>query len=193
MPCTRKKILGFTLIEVVVAMAAFSVIVMGTMQIMAQSTKSYRGQKLIQTNLESAQFALNLMAKELRTSSIISPGASSIVFFDYSQSRCIQYQVSAGVLSKRASPIGDALFTNADPDSNRSNCSTYGFPSIGYTPLLSDISNHRFQIDPSTSLNDTPPNPHVGRVTISVTIGTGGAVATAQTTVSLRDYNYIGI
>lgn len=186
MRCTRRKHPGFTLIEVMVAMTAFTIIVMGTMQIMAQSTKSYRSQKSIQTNLESAQFALNLMAKELRTSSIINPGASSIVFFDYSQNRCIQYSIdtTAGTLSRRA-----RAFTDANPDTNRTSCQTYS--SFGFTEtlqvLLSGITSHRLQIDASAPM----PNPHVGRVSASLVVGTSGTSATVQTTVSLLSLIHI--
>lgn len=190
---TTRRQKGFTLIEVVVAMAAFTIIILGVMQIMAQSTKSYRSQKLIQANLETAQFVLNLMAKELRTSSIISSTSgtpsSTITFFDYSQNLCIQYRANntTGIVERRQSP--NSHFNNSNPDTNRTGCDSYLFPSISYATLLSGLSGHRFQVDPSAPM----PNPHAGRVSASLTIGTGGTAATAQTTVSLRDYNYIGI
>jgi prepilin-type N-terminal cleavage/methylation domain-containing protein len=180
---------GFTLIEVVVAMAAFTIIILGVMQIMAQSTKSYRSQKLIQANLETAQFVLNLMAKELRTSSVLSSTSgtpsSTITFFDYSQNLCIQYRANntTGIVERRAHPFG-----NSNPDVNRASCNSYSYTE-GYVAILSGLSGHRFQVDPSAPM----PDPHAGRVSVSLSIGTGGTAATAQTTVSLRDYNYIGI
>lgn len=187
---------GFTLIEVMVAMGMFTLIVLATMQLMARSTLSYRSQKVIQTNLEGAQFALNLMSKELRTSSVLSvtngTPTSSIKFFDYSQNRCIQYQATeaagtAGTVSRRAHD-----FTDANPDVNRDNCRLYNFGE-SYVVLASGLTAHELRAVPSTSMNDAPPNPLAGIVTVSLTVGTGGASATAQTTVSLRDYNYIGI
>lgn len=179
---------GFTLLEVVMAMGAFTLIMMGTIQIMAQGSKSYRGTKAIQNNLETAQFALNTMAKELRTSSVVValPGAilSTITFFDYSQGRCIQYQAneSAGTVTKRSH-----AFSAADPDANRTSCAAYAFTESPES-LLTDLSAQAFEIDMST---ETPP--HIGRVTVSLTVGDVGAGATVQTTVSLRDFNYAGI
>ncbi len=189
---------GFTLLEVMVAMGMFTIILLATMQIMTQSTKSFRSQKQIQANLESAQFALNLMAKELRTSSVLdstsATPSSSIKFYDYSQSRCIEYQAiessgTTGTVSRRSHD-----FTGADPDANRLNCQGYSFTvAESYVPLVTGLTGHQFQVTPSTSVNESPPNPQAGRVTVSLTVGTGGSAATTQTTVSLRDYNYIGL
>lgn len=185
----RRSSKGFSLLEVVMAMGAFTIIIMGVMQITTQGSKSYRGMKAIQTNLETAQFALNLMAKELRTSSVVSSSTggtvSSIVFFDYSQNRCIQYRAdeSTGMVMKRSHS-----FASANPDTNRSDCEGYVFAEP-YETLLSGLSNQVVVVDPSEAV----PDPAVGRVTVSLTIGTAGAAATAQTTVSLRDFNYIGI
>jgi len=185
----RRSSKGFSLLEVVMAMGAFTIIIMGVMQITTQGSKSYRGMKAIQTNLETAQFALNLMAKELRTSSVVSSSTggtvSSIVFFDYSQNRCIQYRAdeSTGMVMKRSHS-----FVSANPDTNRSDCEGYVFAEP-YETLLSGLSNQVVIVDPSEAV----PDPAVGRVTVSLTIGTAGAAATAQTTVSLRDFNYIGI
>lgn len=170
------------MVEVVVAMAAFSIIIMATVQIMAQGSKTYRGMKGIQTNLETAHFALNLMAKELRTSSVVSSDATSITFFDYSQSRCIRYSVSGGTLSRAA-----LAYTATDPNEGRSDCASSGAGLS--TALVTGITGQAFVADPSTPM----PTPHVGRMTIALTVGTGGAAATVQTTVSLRDFSYIDI
>ncbi len=179
---------GFSLLEVVMAMGAFTLIMLGTIQIMAQGSKNYRSTKELQTNLEAAQFALNTMAKELRTSSVVAAStgavASSITFFDYSQSRCIQYRAdeSTSMVTKRS-----RAFAATDPDANRTSCAGYTFTET-QEQLLTNLSNQAFNVDMSTQ---TPP--HVGRVTVSLTVGTVGGAATAQTTVSLRDFNYVGI
>lgn len=177
---TRQKN-GFSLVEVVVAMAAFTIIIMGTIQIMAQGSKNYRTTKNLQTNLEASQFALNLMAKELRSSSIIASTATSVQFYDYSQNRCISYGVSGGLLRR-----GSREFSDPDPNISRQDCVAggAGAPSV----VATDITGVFFQVDPSTS---SPP--HVGRVTVGFTVGTGSAASTVQTTVSLRDFNYIGL
>jgi prepilin-type N-terminal cleavage/methylation domain-containing protein len=183
---------GFSLLEVVMAMGAFTLIMMGTIQIMAQGSKNYRSTKLIQTNLETAQFALNAMAKELRTSSVVTSStgaiASSVTFFDYSQSRCIQYRAdeSTGTVTKRSHAFG-----SADPDANRTSCAGYTFTEAP-EEVLSGLSNQAFNIDMSTGVLGLS-SPHVGRVTVALTVGAAGGAATVQTTVSLRDFNYVGI
>lgn len=184
----RKKQPAFSLLELVVSLGAFTIIMLGTIQILAQGTRSYKGAKVIQANLETAQFAISTLAKELRTSSVVQAtvGATSstITFFDYSQNRCIQYQAdeTAKTLSKRTHGFG-----GADPNANRSSCAAYaGSFTEAYEPLLTDLTNQLWYVDLSTPM----PTPHVGRVTVSLTIGTGASI---QTTVSLRDFNYIGI
>lgn len=190
-----RKQKGLSLIEIVVSMAAFTIILTGTIQIVAQSAKSFRAIKMLQINLETAQFALNAMAKELRTSSVM-PGSTStgavvstITFFDYSQNRCIQYRAdeSTGRVEKRSSPV----FGSTDPDANRTSCASYAFTGA-YVPLLTGLSAQAMNVVASRNLADAS-GPMVGRVTVSLTVGTAGGAATAQTTVSLRDFNYIGI
>lgn len=174
------------------SMAAFTIILTGTIQIGAQSSKNFRAMKLLQANLETAQFALNAMAKELRTSSVVSSAtgavASSIVFFDYSQNRCIQYRMdeSIGLIEKRSHAFG-----SIDPDANRTSCAGYAFVEA-YETLLTGLSAQAMNVVMSRNLADAS-GPMVGRVTVSLTVGTAGAAATTQTTVSLRDFNYIGI
>lgn len=179
---------AFSLLEIVVSLAAFSIIMVGTMLILGRGTQSYRNVKEMQNNLESVQFALNIFGKELRTSSVVSSSSGAatswIKFFDYSQGRCVQYQAdeTTGTFSKRSH-----AFNDANPNTNRSSCLGYAFAEA-YEPLLTGLSAQALFVDQSTPM----PNPHVGRVTISLTVGTTSA-ATAQTTVSLRDFNYIGL
>jgi Tfp pilus assembly protein PilW len=187
----RKK-KGLSLIEIVMSMAAFTIILTGTIQIVAQSAKNFRAMKLLQANLETAQFALNTMAKELRTSSVVSSAtgatSSSVTFFDYSQSRCIQYRTdeSTGLVERRAHAFG-----STDPDANRTSCAGYAFAEA-YESLLTGLTEQAMDVVASRNLADGA-GPMVGRVTVSLTVGTGGAAATVQTTVSLRDFNFIGI
>jgi len=188
----RKQQLAFSLIEVVTSLGVFTFIMLGTVLIMAQGTRSYKGTKVIQNNLETIQFVLNTVSKELRTSSVVgsSLGAttSTITFYDYSQSRCIQYQAdeTSGTFSRRS-----RAFTGVNPDANRSSCLGYSFTE-SYETLLTGLSVQAMNVVRSRNIADAS-GPMVGRVTILLTVGTGGAAASAQTTVSLRDFNYIGI
>jgi prepilin-type N-terminal cleavage/methylation domain-containing protein len=185
-----RTVKGFSLVEVVTALGIFSMIMLGVVLIMGTCTKSYRSQRLIQSNLEAAQFALNTMAKELRTSSVVASSVggtvSTITFFDYSQNRCIQYRADEGssTLSKRS-----RIFSNANPNTNRTDCNNYTWPSETYASLVSGLSDQNLSVIQSSA---TPPL-RVGRVTVSLTLGTTTGKAAIQTTVSLRDFNYVGI
>ncbi|MFA9262749.1 MAG: type II secretion system protein J, partial [Undibacterium sp.] len=151
---------AFSLLEVVMSLAIFSIIMSGTMLILGRGTQSYRNLRVMQTNLENAQYALNIFAKELRTSSVLtsSSGATTswIKLFDYSQGRCIQYQAdeTSGNFSKRSH-----IFNNANPDTNRSDCLSYSFTE-SYEPILTGLSAQALFVDPSTAM----PTPQVGRV-----------------------------
>lgn len=188
----HRKQKGLSLIEIVMSMAAFTIILTGTIQIVAQSAKNFRSMKTLQANLETAQFALNTMGKELRTSSVVSSAtgatASTVTFFDYSQGRCIQYRAdeSTGLVQKRSHAFG-----SSDPDANRTSCAGYAFAEA-YETLLTGLSQQAMNVVVSRNVADAS-GPMVGRVTVSLTVGSGGGAATAQTTVSLRDFNFIGI
>lgn len=161
-------------------MAIFLIFATGLVQVTSQGAASYRLIKLLQKNLEAAQFAMSVMAKELRTSSIVGSDATTITFVDYSQKKCIRYSFTGDELWR-----GDYGVGSDDPNANRATC-------LGAAPAVSQllvkgITAYAMNIDSSTPM----PNPHVGRATVSITVGSSGQRATLQTTVSLRDYHYI--
>ena len=201
MSITAKKISGFTLIEVVLAVGIFLIVMLGIMQIFTTSFKAYKESRKLQGTLEAGQFATNAMAKELRTSSLIdhtSDGTSfSVTFIDYSQNRCIQY-VASGVSGKITKYARNVI--GADPNAKRQYCQDNG---VTLGDLVGDLftSGDLF----TTGLTQANINyveskpigggstPLVGKVTISLTFGLTSKPATLQTTVSLRDFNYVGI
>lgn len=188
----RTKLKGLTLIEIVVAMGVFTILMLAVSDIFASAFRAQRETTRLQQNLEAAQAAMNLMAKELRTSSIVFPDGETenhpldVQFIDYSQGKCIRYKVDAGVLKKWAAPQMDA-----DPDAKRSNCRGRAIESSVYAvgELARDITTSWYKIQ--TSTNSAPRR--VGRVTVWLKIGTAGYNRTIQSSVSLRDFNYIGI
>ncbi len=190
----RKKCKGYTLVEIVAALGAFTLIMLTVTQIFGRSLVSYRETKKTQTNLETAQSALNLMAKELRTSSIVDASAgatiSSIKFFDYSQNRCIEYvfhETDAQITRREVD------YVDPDPadnlvDEQWNYCSGHTFVSAPEV-LLVGLSEQSLNVVTSVMPN---PDPRVGRVSVVVTVGQGSNATTLQTTVSLRDFNYTG-
>lgn len=174
-----KKRAGFTLIEVIVATFIFVLVIAGVSQIFVQAFSGYRNGKIAQANLEAAQFAMNTIAKELRTSSIAKSGAKFVQFFDYSQTTCFRYQVN--VASNILEVASDNKITSL------ADCVSKDFTL--YSPVASGIVAGSFYVIPSSETD-----PKVGRVTLSLQVGTAVAhPADIQTTVSLRDYALVGI
>jgi prepilin-type N-terminal cleavage/methylation domain-containing protein len=67
----KKTKKGFTLVEMMVSIFVFIIIMVAIVDIFARQINSYKYANNLQTNVENAQFALNYMAKTLRTSSIL--------------------------------------------------------------------------------------------------------------------------
>lgn len=167
---------GFTLIETLVSMFIFVLVIAAVSQIFTQAFSGYRYEKSVQTDLETAQFAVNTMAKELRTASISSSSSSSIKFIDYSQNICFDYEITGATLTV-ASKTGVKIVDD---------CGSGGYGSS--TVVSNGITAGSFSVIPSVKSST------VGRVTISLQIGTGLTHrANIQTSVSLRDYANSGL
>lgn len=96
----NKKTNGHTLVELIIAMAVFSMAVAIMSGSFSKIMSSYRRARNIQNNTEAAQQAVNLMAKTFRTSGIatsttlVANATQDIRVFDNSQSKCIRYLFS---------------------------------------------------------------------------------------------------
>lgn len=180
---------GFTLIEVIVSVFVFLIIMTAVTNTFTSGFSSYKNTKIAQKNVEDAQFALNLMAKELRTSTVVSSGSAIpqpvITFYDYSQSLCLRYRIDTsnnlqrGSISVLASDIASDCTTGV-PDA-----------SFGMQNMITENINYgRFLITPSVA----GATPRAGRVTVMLDINKSGTSQHAyiQTTVSLRDYGFVG-
>ncbi|MFA6383109.1 MAG: prepilin-type N-terminal cleavage/methylation domain-containing protein [Parcubacteria group bacterium] len=171
---------GFSLIEMLIATFIFSVIMVGVAGAFSRSVFGYRSGKTVQKDLEQGEYGMNLMAKTIRTSSVIIPASSSsvqtIVVYDYSQSKCIAYQFDAG--NHRINTASTAM-------ASKSTC--IGLVSAGtLSNMISNVNNANFSVVPSQS-------GVVGKITISIEVTSGNDIARLQTTVSLRDYSVSGI
>lgn len=172
---------GFTLIEVMISLAVFLIIMLAMSQTFTQAFAGYKNVKSVQRDTENAQFALNLMAKELRTSSIVSPSSggvltSAVKFYDYSQGLCLEYRISASALQVAKAAV--ATFNDCVATSLGS-----------YVTVTTGTVTGGFIITPSVISPQS-----VGKVTASLQINEGpNHTAYIQTTSSLRDYGYIGL
>lgn len=176
---------GFTLIEMMVAMFMFAILIAAVSQIFTSAFSGYRDAKAVQRDLETAQFSINTIAKELRTSTVVSASGSqsSVKFYDYSQATCFQYRISGGNLQVARSG------TPADV----SECDSFNLSS--FTAIAHGIVSGGFFVTPSEPVSGTPPaGGRVGTVTVSLEIGESAVHrARIQTSVSLRDYSYVGL
>ncbi len=178
------------------ALAAFSIIMLVVAQSFGRGFVSYRETKKAQASLETAHFALNLIAKELRTSSIIPAGTSTgattsrIKFYDYSQKRCIEYVFTEGAGGAATGQVTrrDQSFASDSPEQNRTDCENHTFGGAAQS-LVTRLASQEVRVTPSDPL----PTPNVGRATFALTIGSGSNATIIQTTVSLRDFNYTSL
>ena len=188
----RKSYKGLTLIEVLVSLFIFSLMMAATAEIFTKAFSGYRNTRAIQRDVENAQYTLNLISKELRTSTVVAPltgsfplNSLSVKFYDHSQGRCFYYRISAGALQ-----VASALSTGP-PD-----CTTKTLPTPATISTGTVIGS--FRVTPSCSSVVTPGctgAKRVGKVTISLDISEGAGSthkAQIQTTSSLRDFGYIG-
>lgn len=192
----KANVKGFTLVEVLVSLFMFVILMAAVTQIFSRSFSGYRAARALQRDTENAQYALNSMAKALRTSSIVrtsagDPESSGLVttdyvkFFDYSQNLCFEYMFRPNA----ATGLHDLLLMrDASSDQTYATCAGYTF-SNGDVVTTGDVTG-KFIVQPSTK---TTSPAHVGQVTVSLVISEG-AIQTAflETTVSLRDYAYVG-
>jgi Tfp pilus assembly protein PilW len=178
----RKKLKGFSMMEVVISLAMFVIIIVATAQIFTQSFSGYRYTKNLQKDTENAQLIMGILSKELRTSTIVSPNnpqnaVSSLKFYDHSQGACLAYRISVGRVQVAKEDLASVAACNAANLTNYQTVSSTGTVDGSFDVVPSDDS-------PRT----------VGRVTLTLRIRTdlNGHEEVIQNTVSLRDYGTDG-
>ena len=179
---------GFTLTEIMVAMFIFSLMMTAVSQIFAAAFSGYRNTRAITRDLENAQYAINVMGKELRTSTVVSAGGAVqlVKFFDHSQDRCFSYRINASALQVASAASGGVTAPSAAP------CDTMAFAAGAYKTITTGTVTGSFQVTPSATVGGPPTT--VGKVTIALDISEGASHhARMQTTVSLRDFGNIGL
>lgn len=184
-----QKYKGFTLIEVVAALFIFAIMMVAISQTFSSAFTAYRNVRAVEKDAENAQYFINILAKELRTSTIVSPsvtGSSQFVqFYDYSQGKCFRYRINGGALQVAHAPV-----TGADPVGS---CDDINFSDSDFTTISTGVISGSFYVIPSV-VQTTPGSGKAGRVTISLNISEGSTHhVLIQTSVSLRDFGYIGI
>ena len=198
----EKGLLGFrrgmTFVEAIVGIFIFSAVMLGVMTIFTGSFGGYRKAERMAKNIENAQYTMNLLAKSLRTSSIIVPNTefingTTLLAYNYSNGECYQITFDNGRILKRsdeATPVGNARNCTAD--------------EVGDAVPLTDFQVHvegSFSGEPSVTPDPVAGTPgSVGKVTIRIKVCSEDTCAggrndwsVLQTTVSLRDYATVGL
>lgn len=182
---------GFSFIEVIVATFIFVLMMTAVAMTFSSLFSGYKSAKTIQKNLENAQYAMNLMAKSLRTSSVVFPvsdgNSETVKFYDYSQKKCIELSFDTpGNLMYRE-------ISNSDLDDslNKKLWCENGVFTDNLTNLTAGYVSGSFYVVPSSADSKT-----VGRVIISMEVCSDSTCknsARIQSAVSLRDYGEAGL
>lgn len=157
-------------------MFVFTIMMVSVSQISSTTFFGYRNTRAIQRDIENAQFSMNIIAKELRTSSVVSAAGNqtSVKFYDYSQGKCFQYRI-----------VSERLEVDSQDDADTAACRNRVFNS--FLPVSTGVIAGSFQVTPSAPGT-------VGKVTMFLDISEGPSHhARIQTTVSLRDFAVSGI
>lgn len=188
----KGKLRGFTLVEMMVSIAVFMIIVSSMSATFSSGFSSYGNSRELQRNLETAQYAMNTLAKYLRTSTVVASSSSDIVFYDYSSKRCIQYQFDGSVLRARWVEI-PTITKTAGKSNVKTQCTAGVLAPYGWSNMTSSTGYITGQF--VGDLSSQGPPRHMGRVTILFSVkkdASSSMRANMQTTVSLRDYEYVG-
>ncbi len=193
---SKRRASGFTLIEVVVALGVFSLMMTTVSLVFSSGFVAFRNNIRTEKDLENAQFLMAEMAKELRSSTVISPigedrHTQTLKFFDHAQAACVGYRqhLDAGNLcltdtdcyiEKSSVPTasavacrGTALFVNGGPSEP--------------IPMTTGRAEAHFLVTSSDRAAQ-----RAGFLTINIEVRRAGNATLepirVQTGVSLRDY-----
>lgn len=174
---------GFTLVEVIVSLGIFVIIIGGSSGAFIGAFKSYKGAKNTNESLKDSQYAMNLMSKTFRTSSVKYSSSSTVIVYDHSQLLCIRYRFYGGALMKTGLAAGS-------PESNCSNGAS--FPAE--VPMtIGTVSDGVFNVVASSGNDISGASTEVGKITVSMkvtnSLGSSPSSSRIQSTSSLRDYS----
>ncbi len=184
---------GFSFLEIMISIFIFSLMMTTISITFASLFENYRNSRAIQMNLENAQFIINTMAKSLRTSSVLSSTASSIKFYNYSDSNCFSYKFEDNSLQVASVSISNVSYPTVEE--RKAQCSS---ASLTYSNILTNVNDANFSVIQSS---EGTPNV-MGKVTVSIDVCANSGSecsesvhdrARIQSSVSLRDYSSVGL
>jgi prepilin-type N-terminal cleavage/methylation domain-containing protein len=196
---------GFSLIELMMAVSIFVIIILAVTGIFSSSMGGFHKAKIVQKNLEDAEFIMNKLIKVLRTSSIDLSSATSsseIKIYDYSMDMCYKYRFENNKIEVSFTQEDSVPLNTFDPLGwcfNSSGVYDYGAnPEPDFSPYASMAASYvrgSFFTVPS---NKTLGAEKLGKVTVSMELCRDPGCLLEdririQSSVSLRDYYNSGI
>jgi prepilin-type N-terminal cleavage/methylation domain-containing protein len=202
---------GFTLLEVVIALAMVAIILGGIVQFSVNAIKASTKSQAMQETMDNARFAIDDLAKKVRTSSgvAVSGDGKDLFFIDNltSTKYCYQFVVDDSGNSKmqmksfKLMVSGENnLILNQDDYEEVTDCDS-SFTALGSSSPVDLIGNSKASVDGHFSVLQTDvdsDDPHRGFVRINVDIlykkgiasgdPADSAEAHIQTGVSILDY-----
>lgn len=183
----KKSNKGFSLVELLVAMTIFVLIALMIMETFFSVMENRRKVRAVEQDVEDARYAMELMAKTVRMSSVFYSSVGSIEFYDYSQAGCYRYRMNNGRIIKDGPGIAEQT-TTADEKLKVTNCSFNG--SENSARITGDGVVHSLSFDVIESDANT-----MGQATMAMQICAEDNCeqdsVIIQDTVSLRDYTNI--
>lgn len=180
---------GFTLIEMLISVFIFLMIMLVVVVVFAQHAKLYTYAKTLQRNIENAQFAINYVAKTLRTGSIMQTSdTQNLYMYDPSQSRCFRFRFIDGTFE-----------TTSGPALNSNECGSNSF-YLGsgiegpFSLTTGDVDGHFAFVmtERDDQLTQNINETEIGRVMINIEVAdqhqSDYESIYIQTAVSLRNY-----
>lgn len=183
-----KKLKGMSLTELLVSLLIFSIVMATISAIFARSMQNYKDVRFVQRTLESAQVAISLITKNLRSSEIIANNTAEIRLLDYALDRCILYKFKKDNNNNKLK-VAYVLPTASTIEGKKTECEEHNFVEGDFNEIVSGVIEGSFYVE------ETNNNDDVGRVTTSIkacpAVGCDvkpALEAKIQSTASLRNY-----
>ena len=179
----KKNRKGFVLMEMMIAVFIFALITTAIVGVFIVSYKSQEVSKTAQQDLENVRVAMESMAKNIRMSTLDEGDEDSLFIYNYSQSKCISYQIKTDEddSSLKTLEYAEERISRLDSEGNLRNCQTV-LLGAEFSSLISrsKLSYAHFEVRKTSGSE-------AGKVSIVLTLENNATPF--ETSVSLRDYN----
>ena len=199
-----RRMSGYTLTEALVTIALSAIVLLAMTGLIGSLFSGYRASRSLLTDLEQARVMLGVVTKTLRSTTLMNfdstaktavmTDTNAVYAYDDVAHRCLSFRLQNERLQYGTAPANLVDGFIADLANGVPICD-FGAGAIDYRDLTSSkITGVHFALYPSKPANFTANDPGaVGHVTISLRVESDAThTADLQTTVSLRDYEYVG-